>query len=203
MLKQFSGLVLAIAATLSASSPALAVPDVYPTPGVESTTGGLFSAAISGTLYGYYTGAAGGFTNLAGARINGVDTLTGLNNQTSAYGDRFNFGTVNPGDSLIFFIDVLDTGRRFYSDPALNFDRVNHTWTKVYGGDSFVPAGFNLAFEDLDFGGDFNYFDHSFVIGIDQASVPEPDSWALLIVGFGVAGISMRYRVRVKASANA
>lgn len=178
-------------AALFVSTAALAVPDVYPTPGVEAPAS-TFSSGAGGYLVGYYTGAAGAFTVVAGARINGVDGPTGLNNQASAYGTRFVFGAVNPGDTLAWFIDVLNTGDRFYSDVSLNADGVNHTWTKVYGGDSQVPAGFNLAFEDLYGGGDFNYFDHSFVVGVEQ--VPEPATWALMLGGLCLAGVVARRR---------
>jgi hypothetical protein len=177
-------------AVLSISTASIAVPDVYPNPGTEAPASS-FSAAIDGVLVGYYTGAAGGFTVLAGARIDGVDGPTGLNNQETPYGTRFVFGLVDAGDSLVFFIDVLNTGDRFFSDPALNADGVNHTWTKIYGGDALVPAGFNLAFEDLFGGGDFNYFDHSFVIGIERV-LPEPGTLALL--GIAAAGLGWRRR---------
>jgi hypothetical protein len=179
-------------AALLCSTPARALPDIYPTPGVEAPAS-FFSAGVDGFLVGYFTGAAGAFTNLAGARINGVDGATGLDNQASPYGLRFVFGQVHAGDSLVFFIDVLNTGNRFYSDPSLNADGVNHTWTKVYGGDAFVPLGFNLSFEDLFGGGDFNYFDHSFVVGIERVGIPEPATLALLTAALG-AGLAARRR---------
>lgn len=190
-MKLFHAFIAAATIAISAG-PALAIPQQYPNPGVESPTTGAFSAARDGVAYGYYTGARGGFTVLAGARINGIDTPTGLNNQLSAYGRRINFGHVSAGDSLAFFIDVLNTGDRFYSDSALNSDGINHVWFTVYGGDAFVPAGFNLAFEDLRGGGDFNYFDHSFVIGV--GNVPEPASWLMMVAGFGLVGVSLRRR---------
>lgn len=181
-------------ASLGFSAPVLAVPDIYPNPGVEAPVTS-FSAGIDGVLVAWFTGAAGGFTNVAGVRINGIDGATGLNNQTTAYGTQFVMGNVHAGDALVFFIDVLDTGDRFYSDPTLNTDQVNHTWTKSYGGDAFVPAGFNLAFEDLLGGGDFNYFDHSFVIGVrPPGSVPEPGTLALIVASLGVLVSVMRRR---------
>lgn len=187
------------AMSFSVATAATAVPLVYPNPGFEAADTGSFSAGINGRVYGYYTGARGSFTVLAGARINGVDGTPGLNNQTSVYGTKYIFGNASAGDSLVFFIDVLDTGDRFYNDKSLNADGVNHTWGQVYGGDAFVPVGFHLSFEDLFNGGDFNYNDHSFVIGVE--AVPEPAAWALMIAGFGMIGVAMRRRTPAMVTA--
>lgn len=173
---------------------AAAAPAPYPNPGVEAP-GSVFSAAISGFAVAYFTGEAGGFTNLAGLRVNGIDLAIGLNNQTSAYGDRFVFGAVNAGDVLDFFIDVLDTGDRFYNDKSLNADGVNHTWTQSYGGDQLVPPGFNLAWEDWRGGGDFNYRDHSFVIRIEQEGLlPIAPTSALVLLLLALMPIAGRRR---------
>lgn len=159
-----------------------AAPAVYPTPGTPAPASS-FSAPADGWLLAYYTGAAGGFTNLVGARINGVDGPLGLDNHASAYGQSFVLGPVHAGDSLVFFIDVNAGAARYYSDPALNGDGVNHAWAAPYAGDAQVPAGTNVAFEDLPGGGDFNYADHSIVFAI--SAVPEPASSALLLAGVG------------------
>lgn len=170
-----------------------AAPAPYPNPGTEAP-GTAFSAGIDGVLVGYYTGEAGGFTNLAGALINGSVGAIGLSNKTSAYGDRFVFGNVNAGDALVFFIDVLDTGDRFYSDEAMNADGVNHTYSAVYAGDALVPSGVNLAFEDLFGGGDLNYRDHSWVIRIEAAVMPLTPTAALLALGLLLMPVSVRAR---------
>ena len=60
---------LPIAALLGAAL-AHANPAVYSTPGTPAPAS-TFTAAASGQLLAYYTGEAGGFTNLVGARING------------------------------------------------------------------------------------------------------------------------------------
>jgi hypothetical protein len=164
---------------------AQANPAVYPNPGTQAPAGS-FTADATGTLVAYYTGEAGGFTNFIGVRIHGVDGTPGLNNHASAYGQTFVLGQVTAGDSLVFFIDANSGAARYYSDVSLNSDGVNHVWAAPFAGDAQVPAGTNLAFEDLPSGGDFNYRDHSFVYRIQ--AVPEPASWALLLAG--VAGLS-------------
>ena len=171
---------------------AQANPDIYPTPGTPAPVSS-FTAGASGLLVAYYTGEAGGFTNLIGARINGVDGAAGLSNHGSTYGQTFVLGQVTAGDSLVFFIDANSGAARYYTDVSLNSDGVNHAWAAPFAGDAQVPAGTNLAFEDLPSGGDFNYRDHSFVYQI--TAVPEPASWALLLGG--VAGLAwLRRRAR-------
>ncbi|MCE4554036.1 PEP-CTERM sorting domain-containing protein [Pelomonas cellulosilytica] len=154
-----------------------------------------FVAASSGQLVAYYTGFAGGLTNLVGARINGVDGPIGLNNHTSAYGASFKLGTVSAGDTIVFFLDVDSGAARYYTDPALNHDGpgagpLNHAWASAYAGDSLVPAGTHVAFEDLSGGGDFNYRDHGFVFQI--TAVPEPGVGLLWLTGLGGLAVARR-----------
>jgi hypothetical protein len=171
----------AAAALLSLA--AQADPAVYPNPGTQPPASSFVAEA-------FYTGGIGGLTVLVGARINGVDGPIGLDNHASGYGDSFVLGTVSAGDSLVFFIDINGSGVRYYSDPSLNADGVNHAWASTYAGDTQVPAGTHIAFEDLEGGGDLNYRDHSFVYQI--SAVPEPASWALLLAG--AAGLALRRR---------
>lgn len=184
-----------LAAGLLASLAAHANPAPYPHPGHEAPAN-TFVAAASGELLAYYTGLAGGNTNLVGASINGFDGPTGLTDKGSAYGQTFVLGQVTAGDSVAFFIDTTDSNGntlRFYSDKARNSDGVNHAWTTPYAGDADVPAGLHIAFEDLEHGGDFNYADHGIVVTLVTATpVPEPASWALMLGG--AAGLAVLRR---------
>lgn len=180
-------------AVLLLSAAAHAVPQAYPNAGTQAPVSS-FVAEADGQLVAYYTGAAGGLTNLVGLRLNGVDGAVGLSNHGSAYGDSFVLGNVTAGDTLVFFIAIDGGAERYYSQPSLNTDGVNHAWAAAYAGDAQVPAGINVAFEDLAGGGDLNYFDHSFVFQI--AAVPEPASWALLLGGAAGLAALGRYSRR-------
>jgi len=136
--------------------------------------------------------------NQLGLLVNGVSTgLFGLNNHTSAIGESFNFGHVVAGDVLTF-VDLVTGYATWYSDPALNGGNGNHVYSKTVGADEAFAgsvAGTYVAFEDLIFpNSDFNYRDHTFVFAIASA-VPEPSTWAMLILGFAGVGF-MAYRRR-------
>jgi hypothetical protein len=175
----------------------------YPTPGVVNPADYAFTAAADGTIVAYFGGATAGFTNVLGLIVNGVDVgVTGLNNQTSQVGDSFDFGgfTVNAGDSLIFYIDVINTGERFFSRRILNPDGITHIFSAPYAGGlvgpgGTIPAGIYVGFEDILGGGDLDYDDLKFVFtNVGGGVVPEPATWAMLIAGFGLVGLAARRR---------
>ena len=186
----------------------------YPGAGVYNATTYSFTAVADGDVLGYIVGGFGaGFENKVGLLINGVLSGNGygLNNHTSVQGDVFNFGTVSAGDSLIFVLNNLSLGAFAYSDASLNgpYDvdgsvGHNHVFSTAYTATdplfAGVPAGRYVGFEDLPFpDSDFNYNDESFVFtntaGVANG-VPEPASWALMILGFGGVGAALRRRMR-------
>lgn len=193
---------IALAATISVglATAAQAAFPIYGLSGTINPADYSFTAAASGDIVAYFVGHTAGYTNLLGLSVNGVDTgIWGLNNQTTAPGTALNFGPVNAGDTLVFKINVTNTGEYFYSQRSLNGDGITHIFSAAYaGGDFGIPAGTYVGFEDLNGGGDLDYDDLRFVFtnvkGVEIGGVPEPTTWAMLIAGFGLVGAAARRR---------
>ena len=176
------------AAILAASSTAFAAPAPYANVGHVNPDTYSFTAAHTGTLTAYFVGSTAGYTEKLGLNVNGVDTgIWGLQNHSSVYGQSLSFGTVNAGDSLVFKAYVLTTNKTYFSTPSMNPDGLNHIYSHSYAGDSLVPAGTYVAFEDLFNGGDLNYHDLNFVFTNVSSATPIPA--ALWLFGTGIAGL--------------
>jgi uncharacterized protein DUF4114/PEP-CTERM motif-containing protein len=187
--------------SLGFASAAHAAFPVYPDVGTENPTLVSLTASVSGDVVVYFAGQDAGDSEDLGLLINGVDTgLYGLPNHATSVGTSFDFGHANLGDTLVFFI--RDGGNKFYSDVSLNTDGFNHIWTTPYaGGDAGIPAGTFAAFEDLPNGGDKDYNDETFVFTGVKGGVPEPATWAMMLVGFGGLGAMVRRRRAVALAA--
>ncbi len=196
----------AIVAIGTATAAQAALP-VYPSSGTVNPVDYAFTAAATGNIVAYFAGHSAGYTNFLRLEVNGVDTgLEGLNNQITAPGTSFDFGPVNAGDQLVFKIRVSNTGNYFYSKRSMNADGITHIYSDSYaGGDFGIPAGVYVGFEDILNGGDKDYDDLRFVFtnvaGQEVPGIPEPATWAMMITGFGLAGLSARRRRRAVVSA--
>jgi hypothetical protein len=213
-----------LSAIASSSNAADLIP--YPNSGTYNNATYTFTAANTGEVWAYFTGADAGYENVIGMLVNGVSTgVYGLNDHTSAIGDSLDLGSVNAGDTIVFVLKILSQGNALvYSDPSMNtgYDSGpatgspnghNHIYSTAYTGTGpvfpGVPAGTYVAFEDLSFpGADYDHNDESFVF-TNVASggtlggpggVPEPATWAMMLLGFLGLGSAMRAARASRAS---
>lgn len=187
---------LAATALLAAGAAQAALP-VYSQKGVINPTTYTFQAASSGKIEAYFAGETAGHTSVLGLKVNGVEQGGyGLNNHSSAIGARHDFGNVQAGDTLTFVLKVLTTNIKFFSDSSQNPDGLNHVHSAAYGGGGLLPEGIYVGFEDLMGGGDKDYDDLQFVFtnvaAVATGTVPEPQTWVMMLSGFGLIGIARR-----------
>ncbi|SEP77786.1 DUF4114 domain-containing protein [Nitrosomonas ureae] len=186
------------AASISYADQGVPVQDTY-----------TFTATTTGYIGAYFQSSSASYTNTLSLLVNGVVTpqssLGVLNNQTSNVGDYVNLGYVNAGDILTFQMKVLDTGDIWNSNSASNADGVNHIYSTGFSGDTAlgIPAGTYVGFEDIQGGGDFDYNDQAFIFtNISTLAekhispVPEPETYAMLLIGLGLVAFTVRSRKR-------
>ena len=189
-MKTINLLALAIASILTVST-AQAAPTEYGNPGTENPFTYTFTAAATGDVFAYY--ALPSTTAVYHNEFGLWDVTTGyhsnfvLDNHTANYGDSYNLGSVNAGDTLVFELLVNSNWYTWYSDKSLNSDGLNHVYSNSFAGDSKIPAGTYVAFEDLQGGGDhsvndLNYHDATYVL-TNVAAVPEPEEFAMFLLG--------------------
>ena len=195
--------------SLSAASQSRAADVIpYPSAGSYNATTYSFTASATGNVIAYIVGGfTAAYQNQIGLLDNGVLTSAGygLDNHTSTLGTSFDLGTVTKGDTLTFVLNNLTLGAKAYSNPALNVgydlstDTIghNHIYSTAYTATSplldSAPTGTYVAFEDLRFpASDFNYNDESFIFTDVSTAVPEPATWAFMLIGVGAVGYALR-----------
>ena len=195
---------VAAAIALGAATAAKADVIPYANQGTENPITYTFTAPSSGPLIAYFYGSGASFSEMLGLLVNNHNRGKGLENHSSTYGQSYNFGNVGAGDTLVFYIDVKTTGFTYYSDVTMNKDHVNHVYSTSFADDGIIPAGTYVGFEDLSqcdtHWTDNNYRDEQFVFTV--TSVPEPSTWAMMMLGFaGVGFLACRRRTPARAMA--
>ena len=161
-------------------------------------TGAKVVVGSTGNVVATYQGTSAAFTDLLYLVQPGSDVLL-FNNQTSPVGTTFDLGTFAAGTELVFRLFVTNTENDFFTGPASrNPDGFAHANVDA----SFAPGETLVSFEDL-LNGPFDYNDLSFsftnTVSVSP-DVPEPASWAMMLVGFGAIGGAMRSRRKVAVS---
>lgn len=114
-----------------------------------------------------------------------------FNNQTATAGQQYSLGSFQAGTELVFRLFVNNTGYSFYNGKAENNpDNKLHAAYKKSGHDSMI-----VGFEDIFKGGDKDYNDVVFSVSnvTIRPPVPEPDVYALMLVGLLMLG-STRFK---------
>jgi len=198
---------LAFAAVIAPRAAEAAIVIPYPTPSIENPV--LIPTYTVGVT-GFVTATVAlpngaGLTNELGYSLNGGATLfTGLDSK-AAVGESTSFG-VTSGDIVRLFIRT-SFGDTWSSDVSLNSDGVNHVYSVAYTGSpdlgALVPLGRYVSFEDLPgrTNTDLNYNDFNLVLTNISAGVPEPATWAMMLIGFAGLAVAGSRRQRAMAAA--
>ena len=207
-MKMFQKIALTAALALGASSAQAAV--------IVGTGAPITNAALTGGTVVNFDGVSGNYTNYVTPGV----TIAGASHIGGTYANNYNtFGnsldnmaggtqtlTFNFVDAVSAFAfnfgasDVVWTLTAFSGANALESTTINPTTssnTKSY----FGLTGNNITSAKLTHsGGDYVFVDNLTFAG--AGAVPEPATWAMMIIGFGAVGASMRRR-KVSAAATA
>lgn len=206
-MKKIFAAIAAAAALAAISAPATAASIPYPNAGSYNPDTYTFVVAHTGDVKLYFAGASAGNTNTIAIAINGTSTSDLFPDHSTSVGTMYDFGSFTKGQVVTFTLDT--NGTFFSSNPALNvgLDGVNpindqHIYATEYNhhaaGWSLPKSGLFLAFEDLPLtSSDRDFNDETFVatnvkIANPCGGVPEPATWAAMIVGFAGIGAAMR-----------
>ena len=190
-----------IAAAAMAAQPAHAVTvlpacsstDISATPALSGAfscrgfyAGNLLNQSSAGTVVPLLNQLLGSSTyNVGTYQFGSFQTITGLNGQTSIDFTQNPFNTKLNGMTLIGV--HYGAGKGSPSDVAGNVRSDKSDSTAFY----YFDAGKNLDKINLSFDASSNLT--LFSTGM-AGGVPEPATWAMMIIGFGAIGASMRRR---------
>jgi hypothetical protein len=211
-------LILTAVATMAATPALAATPTIIFTPGVftvpPSTTAQVFQ-----TFEGFAVGPASGTSlNTTGDVRIAQGTVPGQSVNPDNNGDRFlaienGSFTVNFASAVQFFsfsLGTLDS----YNSLTLNFaDNTSQTFfgTQIIGAPTAGPLNSTVSGRaSFDLGGQagilsavFSSTQAAFEIDDLASAVPEPATWGMMILGFGIVGSQLRRRRSTKTLATA
>lgn len=159
------------------------------------STSDILSFTASGQSTLQYNPTQG---NIYGTNAAGVITLAGSSNVGESSTDpdsHFTFG------SLIVTLDGTNAQQAFATDAANGAGSMmpptNLSFSESLGTLFGLADGQQLTNVTLNFHVDDNYYPDNtggYTIASANGSVPEPATWAMMMTGFGLAGVTFRTR---------
>jgi hypothetical protein len=195
-------LVLVALGLLAVPTTVLAGPIPYLNVGTLNPATYTFTATATGDIVAYFFGSSADYGSDIGLIVDNLSQgIYGLENHFSSYGQHLVLsGNVHAGDLLEFQLRVNTSGGNpasavtysLYSTPSRNDDRLQHVYSTSWEGDSVIPAGTYIGFEDISpaTAGDLDYNDHQFVFTNVGVGVPDGGS-TLALLGAALAGIGL------------
>ena len=155
-----------------------------------------FKVQDDGPINGYFVGATAEYMSLLSVVVGNHEDSPAFafNNQATQPGDKALFNMGLKGEDIVFKLDVITTGRTWYSDSSRNVDNFNHLH---YYGDFIFPDGTSaiyIGFEDI-FGGGDKDFDDIGAVFTNVLAVPEPETYAMVLAGLLIVSYIGRKRV--------
>lgn len=157
---------------------------------------GAFTVGSTGAVEATFLGHTAAYSNDLYFSTDNISWSFIFNNHATPWGQTVSLGSFDAGTELFFKIHVNNTATTFYSGAASNNpDGLVHVVAETTGLDTYV------GFEDLYGGGDMDYDDVRYSFrNVAAVPVPEPETYALMLGGLGVAALAARRRQRREAA---
>lgn len=153
-----------------------------------------FQVANDGPVTGYFAGSTAGYSSFMNAKFSDPSIDNPYVSNRVAIGTQYDWGVHEAGSTVVFALRVMDINEWFYSIPSYNDDGINHIYYQAFTDMNGVPSLY-VGFEDLYGGGDLDFNDNSIifsnivVVG-EIPPVPEPETYAMLLIGLGLVGFT-------------
>jgi hypothetical protein len=148
------------------------------------------SQATPDGLYSWYpNGGSNGYTKVTfGGTVTAVEFLAGSGwfGGTAVLFYDVLLGGVSQASGSAGTVPNFESGFVFYGFSGGSFDEIR-LQVRIDGGTSFNPTAYEAGAFD------------AFQIGDGNGAVPEPATWAMMILGFGLVGAAARRRTAVTA----
>ncbi len=142
-----------------------------------------FQVAQDGDVNVQFLGQSAQYNNVIGFNLFDdptfipVSDVRTFSNHGVDIGYSLNLGYHSAGTIIDVSNWVPETGDIWWSDTHRNSDGINHIYSSTFGNHTYI------GFEDLRGGGDLDFNDTTFMMSNVIPSVPEPETYLMLVIG--------------------